>query len=314
MIRVESLNRTYGTLHAVKNVNFSICSGEVIGLLGPNGAGKTTIMKMLCGFLEPSSGSITINDVSVARDTKLAQAHIGYLPENLPVYPEMTVVAYLEYAANLRGIAQHNIPAEIRRAIKATDLNFKALEKISALSRGLKQRVGVAQALLGSPKVLVLDEPTNGLDPTQTQQMRLLIRDLAKTATVILSTHILTEVEAVCDRVLMVKSGQLVLDSRLDQLQQGSVLQVQTSLSDHALADALAGLSGCRCDCSSEDGVTVAKIHSQAQPEQLQCVAAEVARAIVQAGGDLFKLSYEQKDLESLFKELNTAEGIADAA
>ena len=167
MIAVEHLNRTYGSLHAVRDVSFNIGQGEVIGLLGPNGAGKTTIMKMMCGFLEPSSGKVTINGADIAQSTKLAQSFIGYLPENLPVYPEMTVMAYLEYAAGLRGIAEQSQGAEIRRVIDATDLRDKALSRIGDLSRGLKQRVGVAQALLGSPRVLVLDEPTNGLDPTQ---------------------------------------------------------------------------------------------------------------------------------------------------
>ena len=312
MITVESLNRTYGSLHAVKNVSFKIAQGEVIGLLGPNGAGKTTIMKMMCGFLEPSSGKVTIDNASITEQTKQAQAYIGYLPENLPVYPEMSVVGYLEYAAGLRGIDKAKRGAEVKRVITATDLNAKAMDKISSLSRGLKQRVGVAQALLGSPKVLVLDEPTNGLDPTQTQQMRKLIRRLAESATVILSTHILSEVEAVCDRVLMVKSGELVLDERLDQLQKGNALELHTSLSESALKEALKTIDGIEVTSKREDNVTHARITTP--NADTNGLAANIARAVIVAGGDLYRLGAEQRDLESLFREVNSVEGVANAA
>ena len=312
MITVQNLSRAYGSLQAVKDVSFTIGQGEVIGLLGPNGAGKTTIMKMLCGFLEPSAGQITLNDIDVAESPKVAQSVIGYLPENLPVYPEMTVAAYLQYAAGLKGIAAQNIPSEVKRVVDATELGFKALEKISALSRGLKQRVGVAQALLGSPKVLVLDEPTNGLDPTQTQHMRDLIRRLAEQATVILSTHILSEVEAVCDRVLMVKNGALVLDERLDNLQKGSALELKTNLSEAALKTALQKWSALAITYSTQGEVTTAKIPVDANASQ--SLTAEVARSVIVEKGDLFHLAVEHKDLESLFKDVNTQKEAAHAA
>lgn len=314
MITVERLNRTYGSLHAVRDVSFTIAQGEVIGLLGPNGAGKTTIMKMMCGYLEPSSGRVLISGTDVALDTKAAQSHIGYLPENLPVYPEMTVVAYLEYAAGLRGIAPGQQAAEIRRVLDATDIRSRAMDKIGALSRGLKQRVGVAQALLGSPRVLVLDEPTNGLDPTQTLQMRDLVRKLAETSTVIISTHILSEVEAVCDRVLMVRSGSLVLDSRLDELTQAGVLSVRTSLDSAALQSLLQPLAGIRgFQFLAQQGATECRI-KLAEQGSANIVAAAVARAVIQNGGELYQLHREQRDLETLFRELNSGEGIAHAA
>lgn len=314
MITVERLNRTYGSLHAVRDVSFTISQGEVIGLLGPNGAGKTTIMKMMCGYLEPSSGRVTINGTDVAQDTKLAQSFIGYLPENLPVYPEMSVVSYLEYAAGLRGIAPEQQAAEIRRVLDATDLRGRALDKIGALSRGLKQRVGVAQALLGNPKVLVLDEPTNGLDPTQTLQMRELIRKLAETSTVIISTHILSEVEAVCDRVLMVRSGKLVLDSRLDELTEAGVLKVRTSLAPASLQTLLQGLEGVKgFQFQQQAGVTECRIKLGEQ-STANNVSASLARKIIENGGELYQLHREQRDLETLFRELNSGEGIAHAA
>lgn len=314
MITVERLNRTYGSLHAVRDVSFTISQGEVIGLLGPNGAGKTTIMKMMCGYLEPSSGRVLINGTDVALDTKVAQSYVGYLPENLPVYPEMTIVAYLEYAAGLRGLQPDQYAAEIRRVLDATDLRGRALDKIGSLSRGLKQRVGVAQALLGSPKVLVLDEPTNGLDPTQTLQMRELIRKLAQTSTVIISTHILSEVEAVCDRVLMVRSGRLVLDSRLDELTEAGVLNVRTSLGSAALQPLLQKLEGVKgYQFETQQDVTVCRIKLAEQGSANQ-VAANLAKAIIEAGGELYQLHREQRDLETLFRELNSGEAIANAA
>jgi ABC-2 type transport system ATP-binding protein len=314
VITVERLNRTYGSLHAVRDVSFTISPGEVIGLLGPNGAGKTTIMKMMCGYLEPSSGTVTINDIDVAQNTKLAQSRIGYLPENLPVYPEMTVVSYLEYAAGLRGVPAEHQAAEIRRVLDATDLRSRALDKIAALSRGLKQRVGVAQALLGNPKVLVLDEPTNGLDPTQTLQMRELIRTLSATTTVIVSTHILSEVEAVCDRVLMVRSGKLVLDSRLDELTEAGVLNVRTSLAVATLQTILQGLEGAKgFQCQPQGDTTECRV-KLAEQSTANRVSAELARKIIEAGGELYQLHREQRDLETLFRELNSAEGMANAA
>ncbi len=313
MISVNQLNRAYGALQAVKDVTFSIEPGEVIGLLGPNGAGKTTIMKMLCGYIEPSAGTLSVHGIDVAAEPKTAQAIIGYLPESLPVYPEMTVAAYLKYAAGLRGVEAQNIPSEVKRVIDATELNVKALDKISSLSRGLKQRVGVAQALLGNPKVLVLDEPTNGLDPTQTQHMRALIRRLAEHATVILSTHILSEVEAVCDRVLMVNNGNLVLDEKLESIQKGSTLEVKTNLPEETVLAALLKWKDLNIEVTALNGVT--SISMPVEPLQSQAFTAEVARAITVEKGDLYHLAVQHRNLESLFKEVNTQkEEAANAA
>lgn len=312
MISISNLSRSYGNVRAVNNVSFQIASGEVIGLLGPNGAGKTTIMKTLCGFLEPSVGRIEVNGIDVATNPKEAQSAIGYLPENLPVYPEMTVVNYLAYAAGLRGVQDQNMNREIKRAIEATDLVDRAMDRIGSLSRGLKQRVGVAQALLGSPKVLVLDEPTNGLDPNQAAQMRTLIRRLASTATVILSTHILSEVEAVCDRVLMVKGGQLVLDERLETLQRGSAVVLETSLDEQTLTAVLAALGTAHPEISSTEGVTRARIAADAN--DVRETLAALARAVLRADGELYQLGFEHRNLESLFRDANLEGGAEHAA
>ena len=215
MIAAKNLTRTYGTFTAVDRVSFTIDEGEIVGLLGHNGAGKTTIMKMLTGFLEPDSGSVSIYGHDIQEERSVAQSYIGYLPENCPLYPDMTVAAFLDYAAELKGLSEFEKPAAICEAIDATELGEKVMSPISSLSRGYRQRVGVAQAILHNPKIVILDEPTNGLDPSQIKHMRALIERLAKNATVILSTHILQEVAAVCGRVIIVNRGKLALDSAL---------------------------------------------------------------------------------------------------
>lgn len=229
MIKVERLTRYYGQVPAVVDVSFTIKSGEIVGLLGHNGAGKTTIMKMLTGYLQPSSGKIYLNDLDVVSSRQQIQQQIGYLPENNPAYPDLTVISYLEYAAKLKQIPNAKIASCINEAIDLTDLRAKAFAKIATLSRGYQQRVGVAQAILARPKILILDEPTNGLDPTQIDQMRKLITDIAKTSTVIISTHILQEVQAICDRALIIKSGSLVLDATLAEVQASQSIVVKTN-------------------------------------------------------------------------------------
>ncbi|MCI5221885.1 MAG: ATP-binding cassette domain-containing protein, partial [Candidatus Electrothrix sp. AR4] len=228
MIKVENLTRKYGDVTAVDTVSFEIDHGEIVGLLGHNGAGKTTIMKMMTGYLEPTEGCISVDGLDIGKDRRKIQKKVGYLPENCPVYPEMTVLDYLEYSAALHGIAKRNRPALIREAVERTALEAKATKQLSTLSRGFRQRTGVAQAILHKPGILILDEPTNGLDPTQIQHMRILIAELSKSATVIVSTHILQEVQAVCDRVIIIKDGGLALDSRLDELRQSSKLLIST--------------------------------------------------------------------------------------
>ena len=218
MLIVKQLTRLYEDITAVNNVSFKINKGEIVGLLGHNGAGKTTIMKMLSGFIESNHGSIEINGVNIKDNPKKAQKDIGYLSENLPVYPEMFVADYLDYVCEIKGIKKNDKAAEIRRVTMATDIESKILSSISTLSRGYKQRVGIAQAILGKPKLLILDEPTNGLDPKQTSLVRELIRNLSLDATVILSTHIMQEVDALCSRALIVRDGQLVVDAELDEL------------------------------------------------------------------------------------------------
>ena len=298
MIEAQRLSRRYGDFLAVSDVSFSIGQGEIVGLLGHNGAGKTTIMKMLTGYLEPSAGRITVDGVDLAEDPGRVQAGLGYLPENLPLYPEMSVADYLDYAAELRGVEPG---AAVRRAIEATELSSRALDSIATLSRGFRQRVGVAQAILHEPSLLILDEPTNGLDPGQTQHMRSLIVRLAESATVILSTHIMQEVEAICDRAMILRGGCLVLDERLADLRESSTYLLR-SHDAPGLADLIRGLS-----CVTGMEATVPGSFRIEVSGELDAAAAAIAAAVVGGGHPLHELSLERRDLETVFREASSA-------
>jgi ABC-2 type transport system ATP-binding protein len=217
-VEVSKLSKAYGAIQALRDVTFQIAPGEVIGLLGPNGAGKTTLMKILTGYLEPDRGAVVIHGADVIADPISAQRRVGYLPESAPLYGEMLVQEYLEMMAAMRGV-----PAEKRRArmldvIRATGLVDRVVQPIRTLSKGYRQRVGLAQAIIHEPELLILDEPTTGLDPAQIVEIRDLIKRLASKTTVVLSTHILSEVEATCERVLVIMQGQLRADSKLSEL------------------------------------------------------------------------------------------------
>lgn len=218
MIDVTDVSKAYGSIQALKDVSFHVAAGEVIGLLGPNGAGKTTMMKILTGYLQPDSGQVMIDGLDVLTNTLEVQKRIGYLPENAPLYPELSVQSYLKMIADLRQIPLADQPALLSAAVRATDLADHLTRPIGQLSKGYRQRVGLAQAILHQPKLLILDEPTLGLDPTQIVEVRHLIRRLASHSTVFLSTHILSEVEATCDRVIILLNGEVRADARLTEL------------------------------------------------------------------------------------------------
>ena len=296
MIEARNLVRRYGDFKAVDDVSFRIEPGEVVGLLGHNGAGKTTIMKMLTGFLEPSAGSAVVDGVDVFADPSLVQAQMGYLPENSPLYPELSVVDYLAYAADLRGLDPQQCVPE---AVAATQLQEKALDPIRTLSRGFKQRVGVAQAILHKPRFLILDEPSNGLDPTQTQHMRDLIRSLAQSATVILSTHIMQEVNAVCDRAMILRAGKLAVDERLDELQKTSSVALHTTPGVD-VAGLLQPLAEVDSVSASGDGAWSVRLGAP-----IEQGAASVARALVGANLPIHALTPQVRDLETLFTQVS---------
>lgn len=244
MLEMHNVTRKYGDKVAVNAVDLSIAHGEVVGLLGHNGAGKTTLMKMLTGYLEPTSGSLSVCGIDVLSDRVRAQQQIGYLPEHAPVYEEMLVQEYLLTMAALRGVSSDHAVSAVARAARATGLEDRLVQPIRHLSKGFRQRVGIAQAILHDPAVLVLDEPTNGLDPVQIQAIRELIRDLASHTTILLSTHILQEVEAVCDRVVVMIEGNIAADAPLQQLLASRRAFVALADGTEGVASTLTGQGG----------------------------------------------------------------------
>lgn len=209
MVIAEHLHKAFGHFVAVRDANFSIDKGEIVGFLGPNGAGKTTTMKMITGYLPPTAGTASIAGFDVLKTPLEARRHMGYMPENVPLYDDMRVYEYLEYRARLKGICGSSVRQQIAFVIDRCGLEPKRKNMISTLSKGYRQRVGLADALLGNPDLLILDEPTNGLDPNQIRQIRELVRSLAEDHTVILSTHILSEVEQICNKVIIIDQGDI---------------------------------------------------------------------------------------------------------
>lgn len=217
MIQAEHITRRYGAFEAVKDLSFSVKIGEVAGLLGQNGAGKTTALHVLSGYLAPSKGTVKVNGIDLQKKPREAKRHIGYLPETIPLYPEMTPLEYLRFCCDIKAIHPQDREAHIQEIMALTDLSQVAHQSSGSLSKGYRQRLGLAQALCGGPEVLLLDEPTAGFDPVQSHAFRKLIRRLAKKHAVILSSHLLSEVQEVCDRILMISAGQLVLDRKAAQ-------------------------------------------------------------------------------------------------
>ena len=223
-IEVSSVTKLYDSQKALNNVSFSVKKGSIVGFLGPNGAGKSTMMKILTGYINPTEGVVLVNGINVLENPITAQKHIGYLPENNPLYTEMYVREYLQFQANSYKTAKENI----ENVIEKVGLTPEVHKKIGQLSKGYQQRVGLAAALLHNPEVLILDEPTTGLDPNQLVEIRTLIKDIGKDKTVLFSTHIMQEVEAVCDRVIIIKKGEIVLDKLLKEVRsnQNQVIEV----------------------------------------------------------------------------------------
>lgn len=219
-IVINHLTKTYGDQKAVDDLSFSVKTGEILGFLGPNGAGKTTTMKAIAGFLEIESGDIQIGHQSVNDNADALRKHIGYLPENNPLYEDMAVIDYLEFCAELQGISGYKKKQRVKEMVGLCGINKEKHKQIAELSKGYRQRVGLAQAMIHDPEILILDEPTTGLDPNQIVEIRKLIKDLGKEKTVILSTHILPEVEATCDRILIINRGRIVGDGTADSLKQ----------------------------------------------------------------------------------------------
>ena len=212
LIEIKSLDKQFGNIHAVRGITFSINKGEVLGFLGPNGAGKSTTMKMVTGFLEPTSGTVIVGNHDIQDEPIKAKKKIGYLPEGAPLYGEMTVISFLNFIADIRGMTGTYRDKRIEEVIEKINLQSVRYQTLETLSKGFKRRVGVAQAILHDPEILIMDEPTDGLDPNQKHEVRTLIQEMASEKAIIISTHILEEVDAVCTRAIIIASGQLLFD------------------------------------------------------------------------------------------------------
>ncbi len=309
LVQVDRLFRYYGAHCAVRDVSFSLRQGEVLGFLGPNGAGKSTTMQILAGVLAPSAGRVTINGLDLLDQPRAAKAHIGYLPEQPPLYPDFTVDEYLAYCARLHGVARRAVTSAVARAKERCGLADTGRRLIGNLSKGYQQRVGIAQAIVHQPAVVILDEPTVGLDPIQIREIRALIAELGAAHSVILSTHILPEVQAICSHVQIIHRGRLVFaDAMADldlQLRADSLLVGAMALPDSSALSALPGV----ISVESIDAQRVRLYHAQGKPP-----TDEIIRRAVEENWGLQELTPEYKTLEQIFVELTTGDNTEAAA
>ncbi len=311
MIEVSNLVKAYGPVVALDGVSFRVEAGEIVGLLGPNGAGKTTTIKILTGYLQPDEGTVTVNGLDVLAHTRQVQAQIGYLAENAPLYPELTVQSYLQMVADLRQVPKSRQLERISEAVVAVGLTEHLTRPIGQLSKGYRQRVGLAQAILHHPRLLILDEPTLGLDPTQIVEVRHLIRRLAEESTILFSTHILSEVEALCDRAIILLNGRVRADARLSELAATPdavmVLEEVPAGLEMALRrlPLVLGLQQFR----SPDGFPAYRILGAAGAAAGLCPA--VYRLAREMSWPLRELRRDARTLETVFNELATAAEVA---
>ena len=306
MIEVSHVSRNFGDFRAVNDVSFSIPTGQIVGLLGPNGAGKTTTMRMITGFLAPSSGKVTIDGIDICENPVEAKKKIGYMPESAPLYGEMIVEDYLVYIAKMYG----QNPAEKVPALCAEcGLKEVMSKNISELSRGNRQRVALAHALMNDPEILILDEPTSGLDPNQVEDVRAIIREIGKTRTVIISTHILSEVETICSRAIIISGGKLVADSSIEELKNsiGTSSTVYISLGGDGakaaeLAKAVAGVSAVSTN-GLEGGLSQLVVSVNGDAE----IRPALIKKLVEGGYDIYSAALSQNSLENVFHTLTEA-------
>lgn len=307
MIEVSGLTKSYGPIHALHGISFRVKKGEVVGFLGPNGAGKSTTMKIITGSMAPSGGTAKVAGFDVFEDPVEVKKRIGYLPENPPVYGDMNVESYLAFVAKLKGVANDRVRAQVEKAIEKTDLGSVRRRLIQNLSKGYRQRVGIAQALVSDPEVLILDEPTSGLDPRQVAEVRSLIRELKGEHTIILSTHILPEVQAMCERIIIINRGRIVAEDSLDGLtnRMAGSLEVKLKVARPSadVETALRGVPGVATVLKTDGGYSV-NIQGTAGEMAIE----KVAEAAVGARAGLLELRREAVDLEDIFLKLTTSE------
>jgi len=300
-IEVKGITKKYGDQIAVDRVSFIVGSGEIVGFIGPNGAGKSTTMKIIIGTISPDEGSVMIKDMMSSGHGKEIRRILGYLPEHNPLYMEMYVREYLSYVAGLYGITGNVRKQRIGEVIEMTGLGPEVRKKIVNLSKGFRQRVGLAQALIHDPEILILDEPTSGLDPNQLTEIRNLISTIGKEKTILLSTHILQEVEAICDRVLIINQGRIVADESAESLKEkgtGRIRTIHVELSQPADPEIWKELSFIR-DVRSIDG-----IHFLLETSELRDIRADLFNFAVNQHLTILNLSLKEKGLEEVFSEL----------
>jgi ABC-2 type transport system ATP-binding protein len=304
-IVVENITKRFGTQKAVDNVSFKVNTGEILGFLGPNGAGKSTTMRAITCYLLPNEGDIRVGGLSIHQDAEEIKKSIGYLPESNPLYQDMPVIDYLKFIASLHGIGKSKVGGRILEMVKTCGLEGEKHKKIRELSKGYKQRVGLAQALIHNPEVLILDEPTSGLDPNQIIEIRDLIREIGKEKTVILSSHILAEVEATCDRILIINKGRIVADGTSSDLrkqsQQREILKISIEEGDkNVIFKSLQSLSNAQLvDFISQSGST---FELQSKPGTTS--RRDVFQLCVEKGWVLTELTPTETKLEDVFREL----------
>ena len=304
-INVQGLTKTYGQERAVDTISFDVRPGEVVGFLGPNGAGKTTTMKVITGYLNPTEGTVLVDGLDVRADTLAIRRRIGYLPENTPLYREMVTYDYLQFVAAMRGIPKEKRAARIKEMTLACGLHDVLGKKIDALSKGYRQRVGLAQAMIHDPPILILDEPTSGLDPNQIVEIRELIRSIGREKTVVLSTHILPEVQASCDRVLIIHRGKIVADGTPQLLQESFAGGQRVSYAVRANADAVAPVLTSRdiqIVDTWQDG-NEARFSLSARRD----IRDELFKIAVEKQWPLTELHREVGNLEDVFRQLTSA-------
>ncbi len=303
MIRVKNLTKYYGKRLAVDNISFNIAKGEIVGFLGPNAAGKTTTMRMLTGFLAPTEGDAWIADQNILSHSLEARQHIGYLPESIPLYTDMTVRAYLTFIASLRGLDKNRIKTRIDDVVDICHLEEYIDVFIGKLSKGFRQRVGVAQAIIHEPEVLILDEPTIGIDPIQVAMTRQLIKDLGKEHTILLSTHILSEVSIICQRVIIIHEGKIVAEDSIENLSSlvsGSKrIRLEVEGPSKQVAERLRQIAGV-LSVSYEDSHYIVECSAGQDPR------GKIMETIVQGNWTLLSLEAVEMSLEDIFLKLTT--------
>jgi ABC-2 type transport system ATP-binding protein len=313
LLQLDQVSRRFGDVTAVDHVSFSVGRGEVVGFLGPNGAGKSTTMRLITQYLDPDDGAISFDGVPLAQAREGAKRRIGYLPENNPLYAEMLVAEYLEFIARLRQLGADETRRSTEEAVGATQIESVFYRPIAELSKGFRQRVGLAAAILHHPDLLVLDEPTEGLDPNQRVEIRRLIGDLGRDRTVLLSTHVLSEVEHTCSRLLIISRGRLAADGPVAELinQAHGATSVTVEAAGRGMAEAVARLPGVTgvAPLSDRDGRTTLRLAVTGHDPR-----PDLFRLAVERGWTLYELHQEGGSLENLFRELTTERSGGDVA